>query len=98
ARKLTLPPENAPSITSQRIIDIAPNSIDVIYSRQGETLRFHGLPFARVRPLMGEEKAWLGTGRNSDILDDGTWPPLLELTSLLRANRSAAAPNWRHQL
>ena len=98
ARKLTLPPASAPSDTAQRIIEIAPDEIDVIYSRQGETLRFHGLPFARVRSLMGEERAWFGIGRSRHILNDETWPHLLELVSVLEANRAPTAPNRRHEL
>jgi hypothetical protein len=98
ARRLTLPPENAPSATSARIIDIAPHEIDVIYSRQGETLRFHGLPFARVRSLMGEERAWFGTKRSRHILNKDNWEQLIELTNSLALNRAFDAPNKRHEL
>ena len=98
ARKMTLPPENAPSTTSQKIIAISPDKIDIIYSRQGETLRYMGLPFARVRALIGQEKAWFGTMRDRRILADETWDDLLELTALLETNRSCDAPNKRHEL
>lgn len=98
ARKLTLPPANAPSKTSERIIGISPERIDIIYSRQGETLRFHGLPFARVRPLMGEEKAWFGVGRNRRILNGENWGDLREIATLLATNRACDAPNKRHDL
>ncbi|MGI9054952.1 MAG: hypothetical protein ACR2F2_04030, partial [Pyrinomonadaceae bacterium] len=33
------------------IIELAPEEIDVIFSKHGETLRFQGLPFARVRKI-----------------------------------------------
>jgi hypothetical protein len=98
AKKLTLPPENAPSATSQRIVKMAPDEIDVIYSRQGETLRFHGLPFARVRPLMGGEKAWFGVGRNRQVLTAESWGGLEELVEILRLNRAFDGPNRRHEL
>lgn len=98
AAKLSLPPEDAPTATSQRIIDLSPDSIDILYSRQGETLRFHGLPFARVRSLMGEEKAWFGIGRNWDILNGDTWKQMTALVELLAQNRDANAPNRRHEL
>jgi hypothetical protein len=98
ARKLTLPPENAPSITSQRIIDLAPERIDIVYSRHGETLRFNGLPFARVRPMMSEERAWFGVGRSRNMLNPETWGELIELTMLLEENRAFNATNKRHEL
>jgi len=98
ARKLTLPPENAPSKTSEKIIDISPDRIDIIYSRQGETLRFHGLPFARIRPLMGQEKAWFGTMRDRRMLLDENWDDLIDLTNMLEINRAFDAPNKRHEL
>ena len=53
--------------------------IDIIFSRQGETLRFMGLPFARVRTVAGMQKAWFGTGRDRRILSDETWDDLLDL-------------------
>src|SRR5436190_6341790 len=98
ARKLTLPPDNAPSKTSEKIIAISPDRVDIIYSRQGETLRFHGLPFARVRPLMGQEKAWFGTMRDRRMLLDENWGDMCDLTNMLEVNRSFDAPNKRHEL
>lgn len=98
ARKLALPPENAPSKTAEKIIEISPDQIDIIYSRQGETLRFYGLPFARVRAMMGQEKAWFGTTRARRTLTEENWEELRELSNLLRVNRSFDAPNKRHEL
>src|SRR5205085_7623691 len=68
-----------------------------IYSKQGETLRFAGLPFARVRTVLGKEKSWFGTHRNRRILSDENWDDLTELTAVLDANRSVDAPNKRHE-
>ncbi len=96
ARKLTLPENHEPSVTSQKIIELSPDNIDIIYSKQGETLRFMGLPFARVRVMLGKEKAWFGVGRERSILSDESWNDLAQLVDLLEITRSHEAPNKRH--
>jgi hypothetical protein len=85
------------SETAARIIELAPNEIDVIYSRQGETLRFHGLPFARIRVMLGKETAWFGIGRERKVLEEN-FDDLVELIDLLKTNRCPEAPNRRHSL
>ena len=96
ARKLTLPENHEPSVTSQKMIELSPEHIDIVYSKQGETLRFMGLPFARVRVMLGKEKAWFGIGRERHILSDETWNDLADLVELLEINRMHDAPNKRH--
>lgn len=98
APKLTLPASPEPSVTAGRIISLAPSEIDLIYSRHGETLRFNGLPFARVRVMMGIEKAWFGFGQDRRLLKEENWRDLKDLVSTLRLNRSADPPNKRHKL
>jgi hypothetical protein len=97
ATKLTLPGQATTSGISKRIVDLSPGQMDVIYSRQGETLRFMGLPFARVRSMLGLEKAWFGVGRDRRILTNENWGDLAELVELLSINREADAPNKRHE-
>ena len=97
-RKLSLPHVPFPSETSQRIIDLAPEKIDVIYSKQGETLRFLGLPFARVRSMLGTEKAWFGTEKEKSVLNDASWQALCELVEDLENHRRPGAANKRHEL
>ncbi|MBK8465351.1 MAG: hypothetical protein IPL32_05925 [Chloracidobacterium sp.] len=97
AKKLALPKRPEPSITAQKIIELSPDRIDVVYSKQGETLRFMGLPFARVRTMLGAEKAWFGVGRERRILSDESWNELEELVELLEINRAAESPNKRHE-
>jgi hypothetical protein len=80
------------------IIEMSPENIDIVYSRQGETLRFLGLPFARVRSMMGQEKAWFGVTRNRQLLNDASAGHLAELIASLELDRSAEPPNKRHQL
>lgn len=96
-QKLVLPARFEPSKISQRIIDLVPNAIDSVFTRNGETLRFRGLPFARVRTIMGIEKAWFGVGRSTRTLTDGNWDDLAALVSELQLIRSFDSPNKRHE-
>ena len=42
------------------LVRFAPQAIDVVATRHGHTLRYHGLPFARVRRVMEREHVWFG--------------------------------------
>jgi hypothetical protein len=42
------------------LVGLAPAAIDVVASRHGHTLRYHGLPFARVRRVMERDHVWFG--------------------------------------
>ncbi|MEQ1646012.1 MAG: hypothetical protein ABL959_21350, partial [Pyrinomonadaceae bacterium] len=97
APKLTLPESPFPTETASRLMQAAPEAIDLIYSKQGETLRLNGLPFARVRSMMGQEKAWFGVGRDRRPLLAENSDDLDELITSLTLNRSAPAPNKRHE-
>ncbi len=97
APKLTLPESPFPSEIASRLMQAAPDAIDLIYSKQGETLRLNGLPFARVRSMMGQEKAWFGVGRDRRPLLAENSDDLDELIESLTLNRSATAPNKRHE-
>ena len=97
AQTLKLPERTQPSETASRIRDLSPERTDIIFSRQGETVRFAGLPFARVRTLMGKEKAWFGIGRDRRMLTDETWTEMNGLASQLVKERGADASNKRHQ-
>lgn len=97
AAKLTLPAEPFPSETASHLSEYSPNEIDLIYSKQGETLRYNGLPFARVRSLMGQEKAWFGVGRDRRPVLAENVDDLDELVASLRLNRSFDSPNKRHE-
>lgn len=97
ARKLALPLDQEPSITAQKIIELAPEKIDIVYSKQGQTLRFMGLPFARVRVVLGKEKAWFGIGRERRVLTEESWRDLSELVKALGTHRVAETKNKRHE-
>jgi hypothetical protein len=85
---------------SRNLIASAPEAIDVIRARHGETLRFNGLPFARVRRLMNQEQIWFGASgaRTRRLLDESTWPEWTRLLSELKEHRHAGAEDHRHAL
>ena len=86
-----------PGELSSLIIAEAPDAIDVVHSRNGETLRYFGLPFARVRSLLGHERAWFGIDRaHRCLLDESTLNAWQNLLDDLREHRSASALDHRH--
>ncbi|HSD45565.1 MAG TPA: hypothetical protein VLB87_03050 [Pyrinomonadaceae bacterium] len=93
------PPVPAANICAQTaaIVATAPEAIDVVHSRHGETLRYFGLPFARVRSLLGCERVWFGldAGRRR-LLDDSTRREWENLLHDLRVHRSPFAIDQRH--
>jgi hypothetical protein len=99
-KRLARFPPVAAAITgelSNAIIAEAPEAIDVVHSRHGETLRYFGLPFARVRSLLGREKAWFGIDRaHRCLLDESSLNDWQNLLRDLRKHRSPAAPDHRH--
>ena len=91
-----VPPATITPLTSA-IIAAAPEAIDVVHSRHGETLRYFGLPFARVRTLLNVEKLWFGLDRtHRRLLDDSTRREWENLLHDLRTYRSAFALDHRH--
>jgi hypothetical protein len=55
------------------------------------------LPFARVRTIAGQQKAWFGIDRNHRQLIENSWNDLRELLSELETYRTADTPNKRHE-
>jgi len=52
---------DAPAIDRvNEIVALASHAIDVVAARHGQTLRYHGLPFARVRRVMDRDHVWFG--------------------------------------
>lgn len=91
-------PIAAPSEIARQLIALAPEAIDVVGARHGETLRYFGLPFARVRMVMGQARLWFGVeGSRRRLLDENTeheWTNLL--TELIQ--HRAAATDHHHAL
>jgi len=100
-RTAPFPPlvETESSGWTRRTIGLAPEAIDIVRARHGETLRYLGLPFARVRRLLDIERVWFGVeGSRRRILDGKTEQDWQSLLSDLREHRSAKAPDHRHVL
>ncbi len=96
-KKLTLPEELGPSKTAARIIALSPENIDIIHSRNGETLRFQGMPIARVRMMAGLESAWFGVDRMKRPLTPETVSDLERLIADLELYRTAQTASKRHE-
>jgi len=102
ARKLARFPRVPPAMTSPQTLAIiaeAPDAIDVVHSRHGETLRYFGLPFARVRSLLGVERVWFGIDSSRRrLLDETSWRDWQNLLRDLREHRSPSSRDQRHAL
>jgi len=96
-RKLSIPSEVRVSKTLGQILEIDPDAIDTIRSKQGETARFRGLPFARIRTLMGRERSWFGVGKQRRPLLPENVEDLAGLVDELDRFRRYDSPNPRHQ-
>jgi hypothetical protein len=84
---------------AEAISQLAPEAIDLVRARQGETLRYFGMPFVRVRRLLGTECVWFGVdGSHRQLLDAATEQHWLSLLRDLREHRAAGAPDHRHAL
>jgi len=100
-RLARFPPVAEASLTPQvlSIIGEAPEAIDVVHARHGETLRYFGLPFARVRSLLGTERVWFGIdGSSRRMLEPNSFDAWRRLLGDLRAYRCASAADHRHAL
>ncbi len=84
------------SEAARKIIEVAPEEIDAVFSKNGETLRFQGLPFARVRKNLTEEKVWFGVEKSKQILAENNLEEFGELIENLQQFRRFDAPNKRH--
>jgi len=101
-RRLARFPPSMPTESSEitkRLIGFAPEAIDVVYARHGQTLRYFGMPFARVRKVMGEERVWFGVeGSRRRMLDKETENECISLLTDLIEHRSAQAMDHHHAL
>ncbi|MEJ7860454.1 MAG: hypothetical protein WKF90_02340 [Pyrinomonadaceae bacterium] len=86
------------SRTAREIISLAPEKTDFLFTKNGESLRFRGLPFARVRKVLNEEKVWFGIEKNKQILNETSRREFFELLENLEIYRQFNSPNKRHAL
>ncbi len=97
-KKLILPVEVELSETAQNVISISPEKIDVMLAKNGESVRFHGLPFARVRKMPSGENAWFGIERSKRTLNDASQTDFRQLIENLETYRSSDSASKRHEL
>jgi len=91
--------EFAAGDSAREIIAIAPEAIDVVRARHGETLRYHGHAFARVRRVINREQVWFGTdGKARRLLSESTAEEWRKLLRELIEHRHSNAPDHRHAL
>lgn len=87
------------SESAGRIVALMPEVIDAVRARAGETLRFRGLPFARVRHLMNRERVWFGIeGARRRLLDETSEQDFIKLIEELNTHRRADAKDHSHAL
>ena len=92
-------PETAPGDVTARLIKLAPEAVDVVQARHGETLRYFGLPFARVRRVMGSERVWFGVeGSRRRMLEEKTERECTNLLADLMEHRSANSTDHHNAL
>lgn len=85
------------SESANAIVALAPSAIDVVTARNGETSRYHGLSFARVRRVLGQERVWYGVeGWRRRLLGAASGAEWDKLMDELAEHRSAGARDQRH--
>src|SRR5258707_1165542 len=81
----------------KQLIALRPQAIDVISSGHGQTLRYHGLPFARVRRVMNRDRIWFGIeGSRRRLLDEYHEPEWAKLFRDLESHRHRDCPDKHH--
>ena len=92
-------PEDETGERVRRIIAQAPHAVDVVRSRHCQTLRYHGLPFARVRRVMEKDRIWFGIeGSRRLMLDDYHQPDWAKLFRDLETYRTESCRDRKHWL
>ncbi len=89
--------ENELIETSEEIVSCAPAAIDAVASRNGLTLRYHGLPFVRVRRVMNQDRIWFGIdGSRRRLLAGFHAPDWTKLLHDLETYRHESCRDRRH--
>lgn len=103
-KRLTrFPPVNAPEMRdlANEIVSYAPHAIDVVTSRHGQTLRFHGLPFARLRRVMDQDRLWFGIEgsrrRQLDAFHRQDWAKLIRDVETYRHENCGDRRHWLYR-
>ena len=73
----------------------------MVASRHGQTLRYHGLPFARLRRVMEQERIWFGIEgsrrRQLDVFHQRDWAKLLDDLEMYRHESCRDRRHWLYR-
>ena len=87
------------SESARAIVELSPHAIDAVTARNGETLRYHGLSFARMRSVLGQERVWFGIeGWRRRLLVEANGAEWDVLLDELAEHRNARARDRHHSL
>lgn len=81
---------------SKRLVVRYENEIDVVTNRTGETVRYRGLPFARVREFKETTRIWFGLNDPRTLFEPRSEERFERLISDLDKYRSSDSPNKQH--
>ncbi|REJ77486.1 MAG: hypothetical protein DWQ47_14000 [Acidobacteria bacterium] len=81
---------------SRRIAELDPLSVDHLFAKNGITLRYKGLSFARFRELHGYDRCWFGVEKDRELLGEENLHELENLFGSLREYRRHDSPNKQH--
>ena len=99
--RLAAPVEHGTKEAVKQIVGLAPHAIDTVSSRHGQTLRYHGLPFARVRQVMDRDRIWFGIeGSRRRLLDEyheQDWAKLLHDLAVYRNENCRDRRQWLYR-
>src|SRR5687767_378794 len=102
-RLARFPPVNEAEPMEQRneILARLPLAVDLVASRHGQTLRYHGLPFARLRRLMDQERIWFGIEgsrrRPLDAFHQRDWSKLFDDLEMYRHESCRDRRHWLYR-
>jgi hypothetical protein len=102
-RLARFPPVNepAPMQHANEILAQLPEAIDIVASRHGQTLRYHGLPFARLRRVMDQERIWFGIEgsrrRQLDVFHQQDWAKLFDDLEMYRNESCRDRRHWLYR-
>lgn len=78
--------------------DLAVDEIDVVNSSAGWTLRYHGLPFLRIRVVGDSTRFWVGVGtRRREVTEKALVDEVNQLIVSLAEHRRHDPPTRRHE-
>lgn len=97
-RRRTIEPIVQPSASdfAESLLSRDPDSIDIVHAKNGETVRYNGLPFVRIRTIGGRQRVWAGV-TNRQVVDEEGVGVIHALIEELADRRRHDAAQKRHE-